>query len=299
MFAAFLATVLFSLSAITGRRLSGFISGTRANIARLCFATAVLATLSYLFGTGIHGGVFPILFLSGCVGFGIGDLAMFQAYPRIGARRTILLIQCLAAPFGGLIEWLWLHQAPTVAQAIWGSIILAGVGIALMPQAEAPAIHGLRTGTLFGVLSALCQGSGAVISRKAYEVAARAGHPFHTLGDGINAACQRTVGGIAVSILFLCWLKIAHKPSGPEKADWKKGWPWVIANALAGPAFGVSCYQWALIAEKTSVVLPIVATTPLVVMPMAPYLEGDRITWRTVLGGVIAVAGVIGMTFAR
>lgn len=296
MFAAFLATVLFSLSAITGRRLSGLISGTRANIARLCFATIILAALSYLFGTGIHGAVFPILFLSGCVGFGVGDLSMFQAYPRIGARRTILLIQCLAAPFGGLIEWLWLHQSPPLAQAICGSIILAGVGIALMPRTEASPVHGLRTGTLFGVLSAFCQGAGAVISRKAYNVAFQAGHPFRTLSDGISAAGQRTVGGIAVSLLFLCWLKMAHKPSAPEKTDWKKGWPWIIANAFAGPILGVSCYQWALTGQNTSVVLCVVATTPLVVIPLAHYLEGDRITWRTVLGGMLAVAGVIGLT---
>jgi len=68
---------------------------------------------------------------------------------------------------------------------------------------------------------------------------------------------------------------------------------------MAGPALGVSCYQWALMSKQTSVVLPIVATTPLVVMPLAHYLEGDRITWRTVLGGILAVAGVIGLTLAR
>ena len=35
----------------------------------------------------------------------------------------------------------------------------------------------------------------------------------------------------------------------------------------------------------TDIVLPIVATTPLVVMPFAHFLEGDKITWRTLLGG--------------
>src|ERR1700744_2262224 len=122
MLPAFLATIFFSFSAITGRRLSHFISGTKANFARLCVAAVVLGALSPLFGFGLHGVWFPILFLSGCVGFGIGDLSMFQAYPRIGARRTIVLIQCLAAPFGTLIEWLWLHHAPTLPQAIYGTI---------------------------------------------------------------------------------------------------------------------------------------------------------------------------------
>ena len=283
MLAAFLATILFSLSAITGRRLSHLVSGTQANLARLLVACVFLGAWALLFGFGIGGAAFPILFLSGCVGFGIGDLSMFQAYPRIGARRTIVLIQCLAAPFGGIIEWLWLNHAPTLPQAICGAVILAGVGIALMPaKKEEQPTHGLTAGILFGVLSALCQGTGAVISRKAYEVATATGHPFHTLTDGINAAYQRILGGILVSTLFFGYLRLAHKSSTNEKNDWRKGWKWVLGNGLAGPVFGVSCYQWALMTEKTSIVLPIVATTPLAVMPLAHFLEGDRITWRTV-----------------
>lgn len=297
---AFLATILFSLSAITGRRLSHYISGTQANIVRLIFAATVLGTFSHLFGFGLGGAGFPILFLSGCVGFGIGDLSMFQAYPRIGARRTIVLIQCLAAPFGALIEWLWLHHTPTPAQALCGLVILAGVGIALMPgKNEAQPTHGLLAGTLFGILSGFCQGSSAVISRKAYEISAAAGHSFHTVTDGINAAYQRILGGICVSLIFFVYLRIAHKATPDGRNDWRRGWHWVAANAMAGPAFGVSCYQWALMTEKTSIVLPIVATTPLAVMPLAHYLEGDRITWRTALGGVLAVAGVIGLSYSR
>jgi drug/metabolite transporter (DMT)-like permease len=300
MLAAFLATILFSLSAITGRRLSHLVSGTQANLARLLVACIFLGAWAHLFGFGVGGAAFPILFLSGCVGFGIGDLSMFQAYPRIGARRTIVLIQCLAAPFGGLIEWLWLNHAPTLAQATYGAIILAGVTIALMPsKKDEQPTHGLTAGILFGVLSALCQGAGAVISRKAYEVATNAGHPFHTLTDGINAAYQRILGGILVTALFFACLRLARKSDAIEKNDWRKGWKWVLGNGLAGPVLGVSCYQWALMTEKTSIVLPIVATTPLAVMPLAHYLEGDRITWRTVLGAILAVAGVIGLSYSR
>jgi drug/metabolite transporter (DMT)-like permease len=300
MLAAFLATVLFAFSAISGRRLAHYVTGTQANVVRLILASVILGTLALLFGKAVRGDTFPMLFLSGCVGFGVGDLAMFQAYPHLGSRRTMVMIQCLAAPFGALVEWLWLSHAPTLIQAIYGAIILVGVGLALMPRKdEAQPTHGLTAGILFGALSAFCQGGAAVISRKAYEMAKAAGHPFHTPADGINAAFQRTLGGILVSVLFLAYIRTAHKSDSTRKNDWRAGWRWVIANAVPGPAFGVACYQWALMTEKTSIVLPIVATTPLAVMPLAHYMEGDRITWRTVLGGVIAVAGVIGLTLAR
>src|SRR6185295_15089085 len=68
--------------------------------------------------------------------------------------------------------------------------------------------------------------------------------------------------------------------------------PWIVANALAGPAFGVGFYQWALMIEKSGVVLPIVALTPLVIIPFSRYVEGERPRKRSLLGGIVAVAGV-------
>ena len=300
MLAAFITTLLFSLSAISGRRLSAFVAGTYANLSRLLVSAVLLGLWSHLFGFGIRGAAFPLLVLSGCVGFGIGDLALFQAYPRLGARRTMVLVQCLAAPFGALLEWAWLQRAPTLAQAGFGAVILAGVGVALMPRrADAQPTHGLVAGICFGTLSALCQGGGAVISRKAYEVAAAAGQRFHGVGDGVNAAYQRMLGGLLVSALVLIYLKLAHKPDQERPARWGKAVPWMFANALAGPMLGVTFYQWALMTTPTSLVLPIVATTPLVVMPLAHWLEGEPITKRAVLGGILAVAGVIGLTMSR
>ena len=43
----------------------------------------------------------------------------------------------------------------------------------------------------------------------------------------------------------------------------------------------------------------VVATAPLLAMPFAYWLEGDRPSRRAVTGGVIAVAGCIALTLAR
>src|SRR6185369_15462164 len=113
MFAALLTTILFSLSALSGRRLANHLPGSLANLVRLLVAAAVVGTYAHQFGFGVGGPAFTLLFISGCVGFGIGDLALFQAYPRIGTRRTMVLVQCLAAPIAALTEWIWLGTVPT------------------------------------------------------------------------------------------------------------------------------------------------------------------------------------------
>lgn len=309
MLAAFLTTILFSLSAVTATRTTKLMGGTEANFWRLCLAVVFLAIYSYGWGIGMSGAAFAIFFISGCVGFGIGDVALFQAYPRIGTRLTILLVQCLAAPFAAITEWLWLGTTLTPKEIACSAVILAGVGVALAPAEHLQVTRrNLWIGIMFGVIAAFGQGFGAVLSRKGYEIAALAGDNI----DGINAAFQRALGGVLVSGLFVFIVKrqeIWHhfnsatgrktdgsklKPVNPDR--WRKGWPWVVANGLAGPALGVSCYQWALKDTPTGVVLPIVALTPLVVIPFTLWMEGERPSRRSLVGGLIAVAGAVALT---
>jgi drug/metabolite transporter (DMT)-like permease len=46
------------------------------------------------------------------------------------------------------------------------------------------------------------------------------------------------------------------------------------------------------------VVLPIVATTPVLTIPFAWAINGDRPGRRSIIGGIIAVAGAIALTLA-
>jgi len=84
----------------------------------------------------------------------------------------------------------------------------------------------------------------------------------------------------------------------PAKRSWR-GYLWIPANALCGAVIGVSCYQWSLATTPSGIVLPIVATTPLVVIPLSYWLEGERPTLRSLGGGLIAVTGVIALTLVR
>ena len=299
MFPALLTTGLFALSAMAGRRLPHFFSGTQANLARLLLAATLLGLWSHFFGFGLGGAAFPWVLLSGCVGVGVGDLAMLQTYPHLGARRTMVMIQCLAVPLATLIEWAWLGHAPTLRQTGFAIMILAGVGLAMLPAKTAEPTHGLKAGLFFGFIAALGQGGGAVLSRKAYAVAAAAGQTLHGAGDGINTAYQRMIGGIVFMLLVWLYLKVARRSEAVRRPDWSGGWPWLVAAVLAGPSLGVSCFQWALMTEKTGIVLPIVATSPLLVIPLTRWVDGERITKRGVAGGLIAVGGVIGLTLVK
>ncbi|MBM3870103.1 MAG: DMT family transporter [Verrucomicrobia bacterium] len=305
MLGAVLATILFAFSAVSGARVAKLMGGTEANFWRLALATLFLAVMAHAFGAGLTGNGFYIFVLSGCLGFGLGDVALFQAYPRLGSRLTILIVHCLAAPFAGLVEWLWLGTTLTAAQISCGVVILAGVAVALAPAHET---HEERRqfgiGIFFAVLGAVGQGGGVVLSRKAYEVCALAGQPM----DGITAAYQRILGGVIISGLALLVVKRQfllsrasdlQPPTLTTTEKWRKSGKWIVFNALAGPTLGVSCYQWALKTTPSAVVLPIVALSPLVVMPFARWLEQERPSRRSTLGAVIAVAGAAALALVK
>lgn len=306
MFAAFLTTILFSISVVCGHRSAKMIGGTEANFWRLTCATAMLGLYSYGWGIGLSGDAFPVFLLSGVLGIGIGDVALFQALPRLGSRLSLLLIQCLTAPLGALIEWLWLGTTLTPAQIIAGVCILAGVGLALAPGQH---LHLSRreviSGTSFSVLAALGGASGAVLSRKAYAIAHGAG--LHV--NGANAAFQRIVGGLVIGGICLLLVKQREfriQARAPRqlvmeaaRRKWRGVWPWVLINSLAGQTLGVSCMQWALEQEATGIVLAIIAVTPIVVIPFTFVLEGERPSRRSLVGSAVAVAGVVALTLMR
>src|ERR1051325_4470903 len=306
MFAAFLATILFSVSVVCGHRTAKLVGGVEANFWRLAAATVFLGAWAYLGGKGASGDSCSWFFISGFIGIGIGDAGLFQALPRLGPRLSLLLIQCLTAPAAALMEWGFMGTKLNALQVGCMLVVLAGVGVALSPSEH---LHIPRRQLVTGIFAALVgmmgNAAGAVLSRKAYAVAGASGEHV----DGGTAAFQRIIGGAGVAAILLLAAKrsFARLPddiqdvfdttSSHEK--WRRIWPWVALNSLAGQTLGVSAMQWALATTPTGIVMSITALTPLTVMPLTRALEKEKITPRAVIGGVMAVVGVVGLTLAK
>jgi drug/metabolite transporter (DMT)-like permease len=305
MFAALLTTLLFSISAMCGHRTATRLGGVEANFWRIAVAFVFLAIWANVFGSGTAGAAFFLFILSGLAGIGLGDTAYFQALPRLGSRRTVLLSQCLTAPAAIVIEWLWLGTKLNLTEIFCIAVILGGVAVALAPGDHLkieprrfwPGVMGCAIAALGGAL-------GAVLSRKAYLVAHAAGeHP-----DPGTTGYQRVLGGaVALGLVFLVvkWRHARRRGDDAQMMDSfsprekLKLWPWVLVNSLAGQTVGVSCMQWALENTRAGIVTAIIAMTPIVMLPLARIFERERISPREIIGGLIAVAGVIGLAFWR
>lgn len=297
MLPSFLTTLLFSCSILFASRSAREVGGMKANVARLVLAMVLLGIWAHVWGGGLSGASFTWFLASGAVGFGLGDMAMFGALPRIGPRLTILLTQCLGAPIAGCAEYVFLGTVPTLSQMGCAAVILFGVALALAPDAHLPVDRGrFRLGLLFGLGSAMGQGLGAVISRKAIEIAGAHGETV----DGATAAYQRILAGVAVTLLGWALARpLAVEGNTSVRSNWRRSGLLIFGNALTGPVLGVACFQWALMSAPSAVVLPMVSMSPLVTMGLVWVLEGVRPGARSLAGGVLAVVGAAGLAWLR
>lgn len=57
--------------------------------------------------------------------------------------------------------------------------------------------------------------------------------------------------------------------------------------------------QWALKTTQAGIVAAIIATSPIVLLPLSRIVEGEKIGVRSLVGALVAVGGVVGLILAR
>jgi drug/metabolite transporter (DMT)-like permease len=299
MIGAVFTSVLFAVNAVFARRSALLLGSTAANWWRLALAAVILGAWAGTGGRG-HGLVFEWFLLSGVAGFGLGGLAMFHALPRAGSNVAMLIVQCGSALVALVLEWAWLGTRLGPVQAGAVAVIVAGVAIGLAPQAW-PRLpkRQLAIGAVLAAVSAVGQGAGAVLSRQAFAVA-RALEGAGAVDPG-TAAFERALGGLLVATLALApaWVAARGIPRVASPGGGGAAWPWVVANALAGPVLGVACFQWALGSTPAPIVQSIVATTPLLTAPFAWRLGEGVPRARYFVGAAAAVAGTAALFLER
>ncbi len=108
MLPALLTTLLWSYCLIPARQSVAQIGENAANTWRLLVAVLVMGVIASWGGLRLGQECFAWFLLSGVIGFGLGDLGVFFALPRIGSRLTLLMAQCLyygAVPLASAYSW--------------------------------------------------------------------------------------------------------------------------------------------------------------------------------------------------
>ncbi|MEM9451883.1 MAG: DMT family transporter [Cyanobacteria bacterium P01_E01_bin.6] len=226
---------------------------------------------------------FDLLLLagSGIIGIGIGDTAFFSALNCLGARRA-LLMEALAPPLAAMLALVFLSEI--LDWMAYLGIVLTVVGVAWVVVERTPDTDHvklqLKTGIVFGFIAALCQATGAAMSRAALAT---------TDISPLWSSLIRIVAGSVVLLLWMTWNR--PHPQSLKLLRSPRLLIIIAATAFASTFLAIWLQQTALKYTATGIAQALSATSPLFVIPLAAW-TGDRITFRAVLGAIVALGGI-------
>lgn len=292
MIGALLTCLFWAFSAICGQRAARKLGSLRANIVRLLIALVVLGGLTFaIYPNSFHKETFWWLIVGGVLGFGIGDVALYLALARIGSRLTVLITFCVAPVFGVVGDWLAFGEGPTFVQAAAAVLMIEGVCFAMKPTSPLAERYGNPTfGLVCAFFAAAGQGLGAVFSRIAFKQA----EALDLELPALSQAFHRILGGVVIAAIAIFVVIRAQRREGHPTGEWKfENIGWLLGATFCGPIVGLIFYQWALSTAPSWLVLVIISFIPILTIPLAWWLEGDRPTKRGITGAAIAVSGLI------
>lgn len=233
---------------------------------------------------------------SGLIGLTVGDAFLYRAFVSIGPGRTSQ-IQTLAPAATAVLAWLTLREFLTRHQLAGMALILGGVLVVTTASVRAanasdrrPSEKGRKPlrlgvpahGIWAAVWSALFQGAGTVLARKAFLSQADL--------DPVLATAIRIGAGTA----GLWAYARSRGPWRPALGNWteKRTLRILLTGVLFGPTLGMLCYIAALKSAPAGIVTTITFMAPLLILPIGARLYGTRIGWPALAGTALSVAGV-------
>lgn len=279
--AALSAALLWAISSVVYSRLGLNISPLQLNLYKGIIAIALIILTLLIQGVAfvdLSFSTIALLALSGVIGIGLGDTAYFAALNSLGARRTLLL-ETASPPMGALLALIFIGEQLTYSA--WIGIMLTILGIAWVISERNPLDRiASRQGIIWGILAAIAQAVGAVISRFAL---------IQSDISPLESTLIRLVGGTII-VLGLLFLPVAKQ----TEVKWRLSLRSlaIIAIAAFGSTYlGIWLQQTSLKFAPTGIAQTFLATSPLFILPIVA-LQGEKISLRAILGVVISLSGI-------
>lgn len=289
--ASFTWTIGSIMFANATRRMTPF----RVNVLRIFVATFyVIVTHSILFNSPFPTATpkqWVFMSLSSLIGLVLGDFSYFMSLNYLGPRRAILMIST-APVFTIIAAFLILGEYLTGANYIGILITMTGVWLVISERedrtGEAPLpIRRKFMGIIFGILAAVGQGVGLVLSKLGMVgVVEKGGEPLGTF--------PATLIRLIFATLFLS-LIVIKKKDGPKIVEGirdRKFFILVLIATFIGSFIGLWLSMVAVTYAKTGVASTLLSLMPVMVIPVLFLTDRQRTSLRGIMGASVTVIGV-------
>ncbi len=221
------------------------------------------------------------LTVSGLIGFVIGDLFLFEAYVKIGARIS-LLIMAAVPPITALAGYLMLGETLTVLDLLGMFITVSGIALVILVKGtsdkKVKLSHPLR-GIIYAFIGALGQSFGTICSK-------------FGMGD-YNAFAATQIRIIAAIIGFAVVVTARkHWKNIFEALKDYTAIKYISIGSLFGPFLGVSLSLLAVQYTTTGVASTITSLSRILIIPISVFIFKEKIFVKELIGAFITIVGV-------
>lgn len=284
--AAITTSILWSFTSIFFTIAAKEIGTAIVNRVRLLLASGYLLIFHFF----LYGKFLPLhvdsyhwwwLGLSGIIGLVFGDSMLFQAFVIIGTRLSMLLLS-LVPIISTLLAWIFLDEILGVTEIFAISLTVGGIIWVILEKKNANKNHHQKylLGVIFGLGSALGQAFALITAKKGL------------LGDfpALSAILIRIV--VATGIFWIYTILRGAFISGfnfwiNKTARWT-----IIGGSIFGPFLGVWLSMVAIKYAHIGIASTLMALPPIFLIPLTYWVFKEQISWRSIIGTVIAIAGV-------
>lgn len=110
--------------------------------------------------------------------------------------------------------------------------------------------------------------------------------------EGVNPALALCIRSFIISGIMLVWL-IFNKDVSPLASVSLSGWIFIALEGICAALIGQLLYYYALKSGDASVVVPLIATFPLVTFILATLFLGDKLTMTKISGILFTILGIV------
>jgi drug/metabolite transporter (DMT)-like permease len=222
--------------------------------------------------------------LSGIAGLAVGDALLFQAFVQIGARLSMLMMASVPV-ISTLLAWVLLGEKLSLVEIGGIALTVTGISIVVMERSNGGPTRADRrqyaTGVLFGLGGALGQAVGLVLAKQGLE--------------GNYPALSGVLIRMIVAGAVLWGAALVTRQAGPTLRKIRQT-PRIMRpifyGTVVGPYLGVWSSLVAVQLTFVGIASTLMATTPIIMLPLARWLYKEHISPRAVAGTLLSVAGV-------
>ncbi|MFH2035247.1 MAG: DMT family transporter [Candidatus Zixiibacteriota bacterium] len=288
--AALSTAVLWSFTSIFFTSASKRIGSYHLNKIRIPAAVIFLSTMllildGRLVPSGVSQSSYFFLILSGIIGLSLGDLCLFSAFVILGTRKT-LLIGAVTPILTTIIAWFLMGETLGFFSICCILLTIGGIWWVISERQSvngiiAPKDNRQTLGILLAFGGALGQATGLVLAKMGMA---------DSLAPLPATFIRMVAATIAVWLIGL--IRRDNMATLKKLKDIKSGWL-ILGGSICGPFLGVWLSLVAVKNTEAGIAAAIMATVPVLVLPLVILFYKEKVSFRALFGAVVAVIGVV------